>query len=147
LLAACARSADRKTPETTVPDPSSTTYAPSLGVDLGTMTRTPGGAYVRDLAPGSGEPVGPGKQVAIHYQGNLPNGTQFDANGPADAPFVFRLGAGEVVPGFDEGITGMRVGGRRQIVMPPALGYGSQANGPIPANSILVFTVELVSAR
>jgi FKBP-type peptidyl-prolyl cis-trans isomerase FkpA len=145
LLAACAGAADRKPPESTTPDLTHATYAPSLGVDLGSMTRTPGGAYVRDLSPGTGEPVGAGQQVAIHYQGNLPNGTPFDANGPSDPPFVFRLGAGEVVPGFDEGVAGMRVGGRRQVVIPPALGYGAQGNGPIPANSILVFTIELVS--
>jgi FKBP-type peptidyl-prolyl cis-trans isomerase 2 len=67
--------------------------------------------------------------------------------GASDPPYEFRLGAGEVVAGFDEGVTGMRVGGKRQVVIPPALGYGPQANGPIPANSVLVFTIDLVSAR
>jgi FKBP-type peptidyl-prolyl cis-trans isomerase len=147
VLAACARAADRKPPESTTSDVTGATFAPSLGVDLGAMTKTPRGAYVRDLISGTGEPVGAGQQVAIHYQGNLPNGIPFDANGPSDPPFVFRLGAGEVVPGFDEGVTGMRVGGRRQVVIPPALGYGAQANGPIPANSVLVFTIDLVSAK
>jgi peptidylprolyl isomerase len=87
------------------------------------------------------------KVSRVVYVGTLPNGTRFDANGPSDPPYEFRLGAGEVVAGFDEGVTGMRVGGKRQVVIPPALGYGPQANGPIPANSVLVFTIDLVSAR
>jgi FKBP-type peptidyl-prolyl cis-trans isomerase len=138
---------DAAPPAGSVPDVAATTFAPSLGVDLAAMTKTPRGAWIRDLTVGTGEPVAAGQQVAIHYAGSLPGGQQFDANGPADAPFVFRLAAGEVVPGFDEGVTGMRVGGTRQVVIPPALGYGAEANGPIPANSILVFTIELVSVR
>jgi peptidylprolyl isomerase len=85
--------------------------------------------------------------VAIHYVGRLADGKQFDANRPADQPFVFRIDAGEVVPGFDEGVSGMRVGGRRQVIIPPALGYGARDNGPIPANSILVFTIDLVRVQ
>lgn len=129
------------------PDIATTNFAPSLGVEPSAMTRTPRGAWIRDLTVGTGEPVSAGKMVAIHYAGSLPDGTQFDANGPADAPYVFRLGAGEVVPGFDEGVTGMRVGGKRQVVIPPVLGYGAEAHGPLPANAILVFTIELVSTR
>ena len=129
------------------PDLTAISYAPALGVEPATMSRTPRGVLYRDLAPGTGEPVGAGKLVAIHYLGTLPNGTQFDANGPSDPPYEFRLGAGEVVPGFDEAVTGMRVGGKRQVVIPPALGYGAQANGPLPANAVLVFTIDLVSAR
>ena len=129
------------------PDLSAITYAPALGVDPAAMSRTTRGVLYRDLTPGTGEPVGAGKLVAIHYAGTLTDGTQFDANGPSDPPYEFRLGAGEVVPGFDEAVTGMKVGGKRQVVIPPALGYGAQANGPIPANSVLVFTIDLVSAR
>lgn len=129
------------------PDLTAISYAPALGVEPATMSRTPRGVLYRDLTPGTGEPVGAGKLVAIHYLGTLPNGTQFDANGPSDPPYEFRLGAGEVVPGFDEAVTGMRVGGKRQVVIPPALGYGAQANGPLPANAVLVFTIDLVSAR
>lgn len=129
------------------PDLSAITYAPALGIDLAAMSRTPRGVLYRDLTPGTGEPVGAGKTVAIHYVGTLPDGTQFDANGPSDPPYEFPLGAGKVVPGFEEAVTGMKVGGKRQVVIPPALGYGAQANGPIPANSVLVFTIDLVSAR
>ncbi|HEV8599694.1 MAG TPA: FKBP-type peptidyl-prolyl cis-trans isomerase [Gemmatimonadales bacterium] len=147
LLTACTGSVDRKPAETAVPDIGSTTFSPSLGIELSAMTRTPRGVYLRELSPGTGAPAGPGQQVAIHYQGSLANGQPFDANGPMDPPFVFRLGAGEVVPGFDEGVTGMRAGGRRQLIIPPALGYGAQPNGPIPPNSILVFTIELVRVQ
>lgn len=129
------------------PDLGAIAFAPALAVDLAAMSRTPGGARYRDLTPGTGEPVAPGALVAIHYAGNLPDGTPFDANGPSDPPYEFRLGAGEVVRGFDEAVTGMRVGGKRQVVIPPALGYGAQPNGPIPANAVLVFTIELVRAR
>jgi len=134
-------------PEAAAPDLSAITYAPALGVEPAAMSRTPRGVLYRDLTPGTGEPVGAGKLVAIHYVGTLPDGTQFDANGPSDPPYEFPLGAGKVVPGFEEAVTGMRVGGKRQVVIPPALGYGAQANGPIPANSVLVFTIDLVSAR
>ena len=129
------------------PEISRTTFAPSLGVDLTAMRQTPRGAWVRDLTVGTGAEVGAGTQVAIHYVGTLPDGKQFDANGPTDQPFVFRINAGEVVPGFDEGVLGMKVGGRRQVIIPPALGYGAQGNGPIPGNSILVFTIELVRVQ
>jgi len=135
------------TPAADAPDLTAITYAPALGIELAAMSRTPRGVLYRDLTPGTGEPVGAGKLVAIHYVGTLPDGTQFDANSASDPPYEFRLGAGEVVPGFEEAVTGMKVGGKRQVVIPPALGYGAQANGPIPANSALVFTIDLVSAR
>ena len=129
------------------PEISRATFDPSLGVDLAAMRQTPRGVYVRDLTVGTGAEAVSGTQVAIHYIGRLADGKQFDANGPNDSPFVFRVNAGEVVPGFDEGVTGMKPGGRRQVVIPPALGYGARENGPIPANSILVFTIELVRAQ
>lgn len=132
---------------TTIPTIETTTFAPSLGVDLSKMTKNSSGLYWRDLTVGSGTTAVNGKQVAMHYTGNLPNGTQFDANGPTATPFSFRLGAGQVIAGFDEGVRGMNVGGRRQLIIPPELGYGSRATGSIPANSILVFTIDLVSVQ
>jgi FKBP-type peptidyl-prolyl cis-trans isomerase len=134
-------------PPAAEPDLSAIAFAPALGIEVAAMSRTPRGARYRDLTSGTGEPVGAGKLVAIHYAGSLPDGTPFEANGPSDPPFEFRLGAGEVVPGFDEAVTGMKVGGKRQVVIPPALGYGAQGNGPIPPNAVLVFTIELVSAQ
>jgi hypothetical protein len=129
------------------PEISSATFDPSLGVDLAAMRQTPRGVYLRDLTEGTGTEAVSGSQVAIHYVGRLANGKQFDANGPNDAPFEFRVNAGEVVPGFDEGVSGMKPGGRRLVIIPPALGYGAQDNGPIPANSILVFTIDLVRVQ
>ena len=129
---------------TGAPDIATMQFAPELGVDLATMTRTARGVWIKDLTVGTGDPVGTGSQVAIRYTGRLTNGTQFDATGPSDPPYSFRLNTGAVVPGFDEAVTGMRKGGTRLAIIPPDLAYGSSANGPIPANSVLVFTLELV---
>ncbi len=129
------------------PDIGTVTFAASLGVDLAAMAKTADGLYYRDQVVGDGATVTHGQQVAVHYTGWLPDGTQFDANGPADTPLTFTVGAGRVIPGFEEGVTGMKVGGRRQLVIPPSLAYGSQSAGPIPPNSYLVFVVEVLSAR
>ena len=84
----------------------------------------------------------------MHYTGWLANGTQFDTNGANDdSGFSFVLGTGNVIAGWHLGIAGMRVGGQRQLIIPPSLGYGAQANGTIPGNSILVFNVTIVSAK
>lgn len=130
-----------------VPDIETTTFAPSLGITLSTFTKTGTGLYWKDLVVGSGAGATVGKKVAIHYVGSLTNGTQFDANGPTDTPFSFTIGTGQVIPGFDEGVRGMAVGGKRQLIIPPSLAYGNRAVGPIPANSILVFTIDLVSIQ
>ena len=124
-----------------------TQFAPSLEVDLSAMTKTPSGLYFRDLAVGNGKAAAPGNTVSVRYAGSLPNGQQFDATGPSDAPFVFRLGQQEVIAGWDEGVAGMRPGGRRQLVIPPGLGYGANGGGPIPPNAILVFTVQVVNVE
>ena len=131
----------------TAPEIATTTFAPSLNIDLPSMTKTATGLYYKDLVTGQGPLVANGQQVGIHYVGNLPNGTQFDANNAPTAPFSFKLGTGQVIAGFDQGVAGMRVGGRRQMILPPNLGYGAQAVGSIPRNSILVFTVDVVSAQ
>lgn len=130
---------------TTVPDIEHTTFAPALNIDLSTMTKT-SGLYYKDLTVGGGAVIVAGQNIAIHYVGNLANGTQFDANSAPAAPFAFHLGVGEVIPGFDLGVAGMHVGGKRQIIIPPSLGYGGQNLGVIPPNSILVFTIDVVSA-
>lgn len=124
--------------------PPGTTFDPSLNVDLAQMTRTASGLYFQDLAAGTGEPIARGQSVAVAYTGRLANGTQFDASAPGN-PIVFTLGVGQVIRGWDEGIAGLRVGGRRRLVIPPGLGYGSRPNGRIPANSVLVFDVERVA--
>jgi peptidylprolyl isomerase len=128
----------------TEPDIESTEFAASLGVDLSLMTKTSSGLYYRDLVVGTGALAESGKTVAVYYRGWFPNGTQFDSRVLGQAPFSFTLGTGQVITGWDQGVQGMRVGGRRQLVVPPSLGYGPVDYGPIPGNSILVFQVEVV---
>jgi len=126
-----------------VPDITTTQFATSLGVDLSASTKTASGLYYRDLTVGTGalNPTDTAKTVTVGYTGYLRNGVQFDAGtiGP------FRTGTGAVIAGFDEGLKGMRAGGRRQLIIPPSLGYGAQATNGLPANSILVFVVDLRS--
>jgi peptidylprolyl isomerase len=110
----------------------------SLGINLDAMTRTPSGLYYQDLVVGTGAVASAGKSATVGYSGWLPNGINFDSGS-----FSFTVGVGQVVPGFDEGVVGMQVGGKRRLVIPPDLGYGDRANGPIPANSTLVFEIEL----
>lgn len=124
-----------------VPKIEETTFATSLDVNLAASTKTASGLYYRELLVGTGAtvPADTNKSVTVGYAGYLRNGQQFDSGtlGP------FTLGTGAVIAGFDEGIRGMKVGGRRQVIIPPALGYGDRATGGIPANSILVFVIDL----
>lgn len=124
-----------------------THFDPRLNVDLSHSTRTADGLYFRDLAAGTGAPVANGQLLSVHYVGALPDAEIFDANTGSQTPFQFHLGAGEVIPGWDEGLLGAAVGSTRQLIIPPTLGYGPYANGPIPPNSILVFNVAIVSAQ
>lgn len=123
------------------------TFARSLEIELARMTRTASGLYYRDLTEGTGPAVEPGQLVSVHYVGSFPDGKVFDRNMGSDPPFQFRPGRGEVIPGWDEGVVGMRVGGRRQLVLPGHLGYGAGGSGPIPPDAILVFLVEVVAAE
>ena len=124
----------------------STTFAPSLGVDLDASTRLGSGVYIRDLVVGTGATAQNGSVLNVHYSGALPGGFIFDDNvAGVDAPFNFTLGTGAVIKGWDQGLVGMKVGGRRQLIVPARLGYGAGGSGVIPPNAILVFTVELVS--
>lgn len=125
-------------------DPATTEYAPELGVDLDEITRTESGLLYRDIVEGEGPIAESGRVVAVHYTGWLPDGTPFDSSRDRDQLFVFDLGAGHVIQGWDEGVEGMRVGGQRQLVIPPHLAYGEEgAGGVIPPNATLVFEVEL----
>lgn len=125
-------------------EPAGDTFAPELEVDLSAMEQTTSGLYRRDVTPGTGATAEAGDMVAVHYTGWLPDGTEFDSSrgGP---PFEFGLGQGEVIPGWDEGVQGMQVGGVRRLVIPPDLAYGARgAGGVIPPNATLVFEVELL---
>jgi len=124
-----------------------TTFAAGLGVDLAASTKTASGLYYRDVVVGNGATAIAGHLIGMHYSGALANGTIFDANGTNATPFSFTLGQGQVIAGWDEGIVGMQVGGTRQLIIPPSLGYGPSGNGPIPGNAVLVFTVIMVSTN
>lgn len=130
----------------TPPTIEATTFAPSLGVDLAASTKTPSGVYYRDVTVGTGATVVSGQQISVRYTGWLANGTQFDSN-VNGSPLVFRIGTGYVIDGWDLGIPGMKVGGRRQLIIPSVLGYGPGGNTGIPSNSILVFIVDVLSAQ
>ena len=102
---------------------------------------------VIDEKIGSGSAVKKGDTVEINYVGTLANGTKFDASADHGGPFTTQIGVGQVIKGWDEGIIGMKIGGKRKLVIPPSLGYGNQAVGSIPANSTLIFQVELVGIK
>jgi hypothetical protein len=102
---------------------------------------------IEDEKVGTGPAVKSGDTIAINYVGTLPNGTKFDSSYDRGTPFETQIGVGQVIKGWDEGVVGMKVGGKRKLTIPPALGYGDQAQGSIPANSTLIFEVELVSIK
>ena len=111
----------------------------SPGVDL----------ILDDIEVGTGPEATVGSQVEVHYVGvSWSNGQQFDASWDRGSPFSFRLGGGQVIPGWDQGVAGMKVGGRRRLTIPPELGYGSRgAGGVIGPNETLVFVVDLLGVR
>jgi len=105
------------------------------------------GYAAEDLLSGQGEVAAPGDRVTVHYVGMLTDGKVFDSSRDSNTPFTFTLGAGDVIRGWDEGVQGMKVGGRRQLVIAPDYAYGSRGIGPIPPNSTLIFEVELLDVE
>jgi peptidylprolyl isomerase len=117
-------------------------------VDDKNFVTTPSGLKYYDLKPGTGAKPAVGQTVVVQYTGWLQDGTQFDTSVDSGTPFSFQLGTGNVIPGWDEGVAGMQVGGKRQLVIPPALAYGDAGAGNvIPPNSTLIFEVELVEIK
>ena len=109
------------------------------------MTITPSGLKIIDVQVGTGREAVANTNVTVHYDGQLEDGKEFDSSRRRGQPFQFRLGAGQVIKGWDEGLVGMKEGGKRQLVIPPELGYGQRgAGGVIPPNATLVFDVELL---
>jgi FKBP-type peptidyl-prolyl cis-trans isomerase len=103
---------------------------------------------VEDTKVGSGPEVQAGQRVSVHYTGTLMDGTKFDSSRDRNEPFEFRLGAGEVIPGWDQGVRGMRVGGTRKLTVPASLGYGARGvGGVIPPNAALKFDIELLAVK
>lgn len=105
------------------------------------------GVSIRDITVGTGVPAEAGDVVSAHYVGRLTDGRVFDSSRDRGVPISFMLGAGQVIKGWDEGIKGMKVGGKRVLTISPEFGYGDRAVGPIPANSTLIFEVELVALK
>ena len=113
----------------------------------GKPTTTSDGLKYWDIKVGTGTTATSGKKVQVHYTGWLENGKKFDSS-VGKSPFTFTLGGGQVIKGWDEGVAGMKVGGKRQLRIPPELGYGQRGYpGAIPANAILIFDVELLGVQ
>ena len=107
---------------------------------------TASGLIIEDITVGSGAEASAGQSVSVHYTGWLTSGEKFDSSKDRNDPFVFPLGGGRVIHGWDEGVQGMKIGGKRKLTIPPDLGYGARgAGGVIPPNATLVFEVELLA--
>ena len=103
---------------------------------------------IEDLVVGTGDTAAAGQRVSVHYTGWTTDGKKFDSSKDRGQPFMFSLGEGEVIRGWDEGVAGMKVGGKRKLTIPPELGYGSRGAGKvIPPNATLLFEVELLAVR
>ena len=156
MLAGCAgsnspsSSAGGDTAAAPAPAPAATsapaaTTTPAPG---GKVHKLASGLVYEDLVVGNGRMADPGMAVTVHYTGWLTDGTKFDSSLDRNQPFQFRLGAGQVIRGWDEGVKGMRIGGKRKLTIPPDMGYGSAgAGGVIPPNATLVFEVELLGLQ
>jgi peptidylprolyl isomerase len=136
---------------TTVLQPNS--MEPLIAMDAATTpssdyVTTPSGLKYKDLVEGTGASPVKGQNVTVHYTGTLTDGSKFDSSRDRGQPFSFPIGAGRVIKGWDEGVATMKMGGRRELVIPPELGYGARgAGGVIPPNATLIFDVELLSAE
>lgn len=109
--------------------------------------RTSTGLQYEDIVVGRGSVPRKGQTVTVHYTGTFADGTKFDSSLDRGQPFRFQIGEKQVIPGWDEGVATMRVGGRRRLIVPPDLGYGPQGYGPIPGNSTLYFEIELLGVE
>lgn len=119
--------------------------SPKLGIHQDSLRQVGRGVYIHDVQVGDGMAADTAVVVSLHYVGMLADGETFSATDRR--PFTFEVGANTVIAGWEDGVLGMRVGGRRQLVIPPHLGYGAAGDGPIPPDAVLVFDVTMVDAR
>jgi FKBP-type peptidyl-prolyl cis-trans isomerase FkpA len=150
LMFAAALGLSACVPDSTAPTPPSNpaleAFNSTLGVNIATMTKRNNDLYIQDLVVGTGADATAGRTISVTYTGWLANGTRFDSNVGGSA-FSFRLGFGQVIAGWDQGVVGMKVGGKRKLVIGSALAYGSPGNASIPANATLVFDVEVLGVQ
>jgi FKBP-type peptidyl-prolyl cis-trans isomerase FkpA len=144
LASACAKKEESNTPaqQSAAPAAQATAAAPAQPVADVTELK------IEDTKVGTGAVAEAGKTVTVHYTGWLTNGTKFDSSKDHGEPFLFQLGAGRVIKGWDQGVVGMKIGGVRRLLIPPNLAYGANgAGGVIPPNATLVFEVELLGVN
>lgn len=145
--------ADAKRPDDTTPPPSLTQMPgqhpqPASPAPAPPSPKASAPLKIKDVKVGTGAVATAGKTVTVNYTGWLTDGTQFDSSvGPGKKPFSFTLGAGQVIPGWDKGVAGMKVGGKRKLTIPSELGYGANGQGTIPPNATLLFDVELLAVK
>jgi FKBP-type peptidyl-prolyl cis-trans isomerase len=140
VLSACGDSGDGKG--------GAASAAGDFAVDSAALTRTASGLGYQDVEVGDGAEAREGQVAVVHYTGWLTDGTKFDSSRDRGTPFSFPVGAGQVIAGWDEGVAGMKVGGRRKLVIPANLGYGEMGAPPvIPPGATLVFDVELLEVK
>lgn len=148
FLAACGgeEPAEQTQPEQSTPATEQPAQSPDASAPQGMEEVTE--LKIEDLQEGTGAEATAGKNVTVHYTGWLTDGTKFDSSLDSGQPFTFALGSGQVIPGWDQGVEGMKVGGKRRLTIPPQLAYGEQGAPPvIPPNATLVFDVELLNVQ
>ena len=143
LAAGCTK----KSEQPSQPESNTATTQTATGTQANTQSATEPKVQIVDTVVGKGTEATTGKTVTVHYTGTLTDGTKFDSSVDRKEPFTFTLGAGQVIKGWDQGIVGMKVGGKRKLTIPPELAYGNNAVGAIPANSTLIFDVELLEVK